>query len=80
MPLYDCNGKVDGFEFILTFYHLRFENRGVQHTSRVDAEKRLRDNQITSMERKCTLNEEKNAINLLDEVIIICEVTCCIHF
>jgi hypothetical protein len=28
MPLYSSgNGKVDGYEFILTFYHLRFKNR-----------------------------------------------------
>lgn len=70
MPLYDYNGKVDGFEFILTFYHLRFENRGIQLTTRVVAERRLKDALITGIELKSAQHEEKSALQLIDQVLL----------
>jgi hypothetical protein len=71
VPLYDNNGKVDGFEFILTFYHLRFEHRGLQLTSRVEAEKRLKDAIINDIEQRNAYHERKGVLHLIDEVVII---------
>ena len=68
IPLYDNNGKVDGFEFILTFYHLRFEHRGLQLTSRVGAERRLKDLAKESVEQRNAYHDQKNLLHLIDEV------------
>jgi hypothetical protein len=66
MPLYDNNGKVDGFEFILTFYHLRFEYRSEQLTRRVSAKKRLYSKEQD--DNKILLRQQKNLLQLKNEV------------
>jgi hypothetical protein len=68
MPLYDNNGKVDGFEFILTFYHLRFEYRSEQLTRRVSAKKRLYSKEQDDNENKILLRQQKNLLQLKNEV------------
>lgn len=71
MPLYNNNGKVDGFEFILTFYHLRFEYRSVQLTRRVSAKKRLTVKSTEEIEYRRLLREQKSRLELKNEVEIL---------
>jgi hypothetical protein len=70
MPLYNNNGKVDGFEFILTFYHLRNQYRGQQLTIRVEAERRLKESAVNEMEQKNLHYEQKHALTLNSEVYL----------
>lgn len=68
MPLYNNNGKVDGFEFILSFYHLRFEQRSVDLTARVAAERRVKSAAISVLEERNAYYEQKNFLQLSDDV------------
>lgn len=70
MPLYDTNnnGKVDGFEFILTFYHLRFEYRGLKLTTRIESNNRVKSATIKRKEDIDVFYGQKNFLILPEEV------------
>ena len=77
LPLYDNNGKIDGFEFIMTFYHLRFEHRSIELTNRVEAERRLRTAAATDLEQRNAYHDQKNLLHLTDNVS---KLHICINF
>ena len=67
MPLYSNNGKVDGYEFILTFYHLRFKNRDSHR--RVPTNKSAKESFFTDAGRRNSYRQERNISCNQEEVV-----------
>lgn len=64
-PLFDNRGLIDGSEFILLFYRLRYEMRAKELTERVQYEKRNREELKIQQEKR---RQEMGARKQLDMV------------
>ena len=64
MHLFDNEGDVDGCEFILIFYRLRYEHRSKLFTERVMIQKRARESQKYKREKIMEDLEVKTHISL----------------
>jgi hypothetical protein len=68
MPLYSSNGKVDGYEFILTFYHLRFKNRDSHR--RLKTSQSARESFFTDAGHRNSYRQERNVSCNQEEVLL----------
>lgn len=66
MPLFNNKGFVDGTEFTLLFYRLRFDYRSKLLTARVAREKAGRENLVYTEKKKIEDKESKSMLKLLD--------------
>lgn len=66
MPLMDNNGFVDGTEFTLLFYRLRFDYRSKLLTDRVMREKKDRESLVYRAKKKIEDKEEKMQLQLAE--------------
>jgi hypothetical protein len=69
MPLYSSNGKVDGYEFILTFYHLRFKNRDSHR--RLKTSQSARESFFTDAGHRNSYRQERNVSCNQEEVLLL---------
>ena len=66
LPLFNNNGDVDGCEFILVFYRLRYEHRSKVFTARVIQQKRTREMLKLKQEKIAEELEGKTHVSLVD--------------
>lgn len=67
MPHFNNNGFVDGCEFILLFYQLRFEHRSKLWTDRINKDKRTKLLKKTISQKKDEDREHKVQIILTND-------------
>jgi len=67
MPHFDNKGFVDGSEFLLLFYKLRFDYRSKLLTERIAKENYLREQTLKTTEERAATWEQKNAIKVASE-------------
>lgn len=66
LPLFNNDGEVDGCEFILIFYRLRYEHRSKIFTARIVRQKRAKESQKYKQEKQLEEQEVKTHISLTD--------------
>jgi hypothetical protein len=67
LPLFNNDGDVDGCEFILIFYRLRYEYRSKIFTDRIVRQRRARDMQKLKQEKFQEELEVKTHVSLVDD-------------
>lgn len=67
MPLFNNNGSVDGCEFILLFYRLRYEFRTKLLSERIARDKQARESQKFQKTKVLEIQEQKVLIKLTDD-------------
>ena len=67
MPLFDNNGRVNGCEFILLFYRLRYEFRSKLLTERLAKNRRKLHQLKLTEDKKMEVFEQKTQIKLVDD-------------
>jgi len=66
MPLFNNDGDVDGCEFILVFYRLRYEHRSKIFSERIVQQKRAKDTIKFEQKKQLEELEGKTHIHLID--------------
>ena len=66
MPLFNNDGDVDGCEFILVFYRLRYEHRSKIFSERIVQQKRAKDTIKFEQKKQLEELEGKTHIHLTD--------------
>ena len=64
LPLFENEGAVDGYEFVITFYHLRFEYKGMVDRKLVEHNRRFREAAVAEVEKQQEKFVEKYAMKL----------------
>lgn len=64
LPLFENNGFVDGYEFVITFYHLRFEYKGMVEKKLIEHNRRFREATAAEFEKRQEKFVEKYAVKL----------------
>lgn len=67
LHLFNNDGEVDGCEFILIFYRLRYEQRSKVFTDRIVRQKRAKESQKYKQEKQLEEQEVKVHITLVDD-------------
>lgn len=66
MPLFNNDGDVDGCEFILIFYRLRYEHRSKVFTDRIVQQKKAKETIKYEQKKQLEDQEVKTHISLID--------------